>query len=160
MHEWALAESVLEAVAQELERRGATEGSAGETGRKSADENTDPAVRVGSVTILFGELQQIDEAIFTEGLRSLSAEYDIPSEVFSIEHEPARFRCNSCGAVWSLRDSEGLSEDELEAIHFLPETAHLFMSCPGCGGNDFAVTAGRGVSISEIRTESMIGDRP
>ncbi len=141
MHEWALAESVLEAVSQAARKR----GEAGET------------ERLVSATILFGELQQIDEAIFTEGLRSLSADYGISADLFAIEHEPAGFRCNVCGTSWTLREIGGLSEDELEAIHFLPETAQLFMNCPGCGDNDFAVETGRGISISEIRTETMTG---
>jgi hydrogenase nickel incorporation protein HypA/HybF len=78
--------------------------------------------------------------------------------VFTVEHEPALFRCNACAHEWSLSESGGLTEEESEAIHFLPETSHLFVQCPSCGGTDFSIERGRGVSITEILTGTGAAD--
>jgi hydrogenase nickel incorporation protein HypA/HybF len=131
MHEWALAESVLEAVKRES--------------------GTERLAELTAVTVHLGELQNIEEEIFTEGLRTLAGEYGMGPEVFAIEREPALFLCSRCGRRWGLRESGNVTEDELEAIHFLPETAHLFISCPQCGSGDYRIEEGRGVSISGIR---------
>lgn len=131
MHEWALAESVLEAVKRE-------------SGSRELKE-------ISSVKVRLGELQNIEEEIFAEGLRTLAGEYGIDGQAFAIEHVPARFACNRCGRRWSLRESGDVSEDELEAIHFLPETAHLFIRCPDCGSGDYRIEEGRGVTIGDIR---------
>jgi hydrogenase nickel incorporation protein HypA/HybF len=138
MHEWALAEAVLETVRERVIRDG------GES--------------VASVTVAFGELQHIDRDIFSEGLKTLSGEYGIGSDVFSMETEPALFHCNGCDHEWGLGESGELSEDDLEAIHFLPETVHIFVKCPVCNSTDFLIKRGRGVSITEIRTEDDAHD--
>ena len=82
MHEWALAEAVLDSV---------REHSAGR--------------RVSRVVLRFGELQQIDREIFDFALRELGGE--LGSARFEIESEPARFACNACGAAWSLDERWG-----------------------------------------------------
>jgi hydrogenase nickel incorporation protein HypA/HybF len=131
MHEWALAESVVETVKRHLE------------GRQS------PKLR--SVTLLFGELQNIDQAIFEHGLDNLLKGEDFGSEVFHVEQERAAFRCNRCDAEWDLGGD--LSEDEREAIHFMPEAAHVYMRCPSCSSPDFRVERGRGVLVKSIVLE-------
>lgn len=132
MHEWALAESVVETVRQELAKR--------------------RTASVESVTVLFGELQSIDRDLFIEGIgQFLSSEMPVTLDEFTIETEEAVFTCNKCGHEWNLRDMKELDEDELEAIHFLPESAHVYIACPACGSRDFRITRGRGVAIKEIK---------
>lgn len=53
------------------------------------------------------------------------------------------------GHGWAFSDCD-LDEATCEAIHFLPEVAHTFISCPNCGSPDFRVTAGRDVSVVSI----------
>lgn len=130
MHEWALAEAVLESVR----------------------ENTrDQRGRVVRVLVRFGELQQIDREIFEHGLRELCADYPFPADVFEVETESAELRCGACGHRW--RPMDGLDEEQAEAIHFLPEASHAHLRCPQCGSADFAIEAGRGVSIASIEVE-------
>ena len=52
-----------------------------------------------------------------------------------------------------LDDVRSRLEQEREAIHFLPESAHAYLRCPGCGGPDFVLAAGRGVSIEAVELE-------
>ncbi len=136
MHEWALAESVVETVKRHLE------------GRQSP--------KLKSVTLLFGELQNIDQDIFEQGLDSLLIGEDFGSEVFHVEEEKAGFRCNRCGAQWDLGERRDLGENELEAIHFMPEAAHVYMRCPSCSSPDFRVERGRGVLIKSIVLEEDV----
>lgn len=128
MHEWALAEAVLDTV------------------KKKTEDTTPGGVRV---TIRFGELQSIDTEVFQEGLRQLAAGDDGPNMDFVFLEEPARFSCSVCGHAWAFSECE-LDEATREAIHFLPEVAHTFVSCPDCGSADFRVTSGRGVAIESV----------
>jgi hydrogenase nickel incorporation protein HypA/HybF len=130
MHEWALADAVISTVERLYE----------ENGRK----------RVLSVQVLIGELQHIEMEVFSMGLQNLLSERPFSYDVFHFETEKAAFRCNACGSLWLLEEHAGLGEDELEAIHFLPEAAHVYIRCPTCGSPDFVLERGRGVSIKSV----------
>ena len=130
MHEWALADAVISTVERLYE----------ENGRK----------RVLSVQVLIGELQRIEMEVFSMGLQNLLSESPFSYDVFHFETEKASFRCNACGSEWLLEEHAGLGEEELEAIHFLPEAAHVYMRCPACGSPDFVLERGRGVTIKSI----------
>jgi hydrogenase nickel incorporation protein HypA/HybF len=130
MHEWALAEATVEAVHRAAAGR-----------------------RVLGIRLAFGELQQVDREIFAAALADLAPAAGIDPAGFEIADEPARFTCRACAAAWALADVPGLSEDDREAIHLLPEAAHAYLRCPRCGSVDFDVVAGRGVSIAGIDVE-------
>jgi hydrogenase nickel incorporation protein HypA/HybF len=130
MHEWALADAVISTVQRLYE----------ENGRK----------KVLSVKVLIGELQHIEMEVFSMGLRNLLAEYPFSEDVFHFETEKASFRCKACENEWLLEQHPDLGEEEVEAIHFLPEAAHVYMRCPSCGSPDFAMENGRGVTIKSI----------
>ena len=134
MHEWALAESVVETV------------------KKHAAQHS--SARVVSVTLLFGELQKIDPDIFLSGLEMLLQEEAFRTDVFHLETEEAAFRCRACETEFRFADLPEIDEEEKEAIHFLPELAHTYMRCPGCGSPDFEVARGRGVTVKEILLET------
>jgi hydrogenase nickel incorporation protein HypA/HybF len=130
MHEWALAESVVATIERELKKhKGAT---------------------LHAVNLLFGELQNIDPEIFQTGMEEMLAEIPREGEVLHIDTERARFLCNACGAEWGLDETSTLPEEQREAIHFLPEAAHAFLSCPACRSRDYQITAGRGVRVASI----------
>ncbi len=134
MHEWALADAVLEAASAAL------------AGRSPACLRT--------VTVLLGELQAVEREIFDTALETLLAERPFRQARFSIETVPAGFSCTACGREWTLAAAPGLDEHAREAIHFLPEAANAYMRCPTCGSPDFRLVQGRGVSIKEIGVSS------
>ena len=133
MHEWALAEAVIETVKSELQ------------GRKN------PQLR--AVTLIFGELQSVDREVFLGALQVLTRDTPVDAAVFRILPGQAKFRCRACTAEWTLEDLPHLGEEEKEAIHFLPEVAHAYLRCPECRSPDFSVEGGRGVSIKSIEIE-------
>ena len=133
MHEWALADAVITATVSSLGGR-------------------DPSC-LRSATVLFGELQAIDRGIFTFALETLLADGPFDPSVFRLETEEAVFRCASCAREWSLGEARGLTGEQREAIHFLPEAAHAFLRCPSCGSPDYRVEKGRGVSIAQIELD-------
>lgn len=130
MHEWALAEATVETVRREARGQ-----------------------RVLGVRLALGELQQVDREIFLAAAADLAPDAGMDAAVFTIEVEPARFACRGCGTAWGLADSPGLDDERREAIHLLPEAAHAYLRCPGCGGADFDVIAGRGLSIASLEVE-------
>ena len=141
MHEWALAEAVLDTIIQQASGR-----------------------RIVRVELAFGDLQNVDETVFREGLRSMAAERtdaaNLPAidDLISIGAEAAAFRCRHCDRRWTLAESEaanaaggaGATEEIREAIHFMPEAALAYLSCPQCGAPDFEIIAGRGVTIRAL----------
>jgi hydrogenase nickel incorporation protein HypA/HybF len=133
MHEWALAEAVIATV----ERLRAEQG-----GRA-----------VLAVRLRIGELQSVDREAFRTGLEVSLEGRPYGPEVFQLLTEPASFRCRACARQWSLGERSDLGPEEREAIHFLPESAHAYMRCPGCGSPDFELTAGRGVAIESVDFE-------
>jgi hydrogenase nickel incorporation protein HypA/HybF len=130
MHEWALADAVIEATSSALAGR-------------------DPACLRG-VTVFIGELQAIDREIFDFAITTMLEEKPFRGARYTMETEAASFLCAACGREWSLGETQNLTDETREAIHFLPEAAHAFVRCPGCGSPDFRVEKGRGVYIGSI----------
>jgi hydrogenase nickel incorporation protein HypA/HybF len=97
-----------------------------------------------------GELQAIEQEIFDVALKTLLEEKPFRQAEFVVEKEAASFQCRACSGTWDLAGVADLSDESREAIHFLPEAAHAFISCPSCGSPDFTLLRGRGVSIKEI----------
>lgn len=134
MHEWALAEAVIEATSGALAGR-------------------DPSCLRG-VTVSVGELQAIDHEVFSFALSTLCEERPFRGVAYHLETEPARFRCGRCAGEWALSETQNLDGDTREAIHFLPEAAHAFIRCPRCGSPDYQVQSGRGVRIVSLTLDA------
>ncbi|MGA2640497.1 MAG: hydrogenase nickel incorporation protein HypA [Spirochaetia bacterium] len=134
MHEWALADAVIEATSSALAGRNPT--------------------CLRAVTVTVGELQAIDHEIFRFALNTLLEERPFRTAVYKLETEPARFLCGACEREWSLAETRDLDDQTREAIHFLPEAAHAFVRCPSCKSPDYRVKQGRGVSIASISLDT------
>ncbi len=132
MHEWALAEAIVDYVKSFMEER---EGS-----------------RVKKLGIVLGRLQSIDKDVLGFALKELFKSENIVVEELVFIDEDIELLCRRCGFQWKL-DVEVFDEWIREAIHFVPETIHSYMKCPRCGSHDFEVIKGRGVGIGEIVVE-------
>lgn len=129
MHEWALAEAVITAVAELADKEALTE--------------------VKVVKIKVGELQQIALDLLEFALSQLKSP-KFENVEFRIEVEKAEMRCRVCGNKWSFR-KKTLEGDVAEAIHFVPEIAHTYIKCPKCGSPDFEFLSGRGVWLESVK---------
>ncbi len=137
MHEWALAQSIVATIASEIEKNG--------------------LCKVSRVEVKVGELQQIDLDIFRSLIESVLSTYDLPVDMSQIvvSKDKTTFKCRICGSEWGFADTgDTLTHDEGESIHFIPEVAHIYMRCPGCGSPDFDISKGRGVWIESIEGET------
>ena len=136
MHEWALAESILVAAVEEAKKQ--------------------KMKKITEITIGLGELQQISMEVFNFALDEIIKEQKgILSNVkIKIDVLESNLKCNNCENTWKFSDmKKKISDDEGEAIHFLPEVAFVHTRCPKCGSPDFEITTGRGVSITQIKGE-------
>lgn len=133
MHEWALAESILTAALEAAEKQ--------------------KLKKITEIKILLGELQQIEQDIFQFALDEITKnEEKLKNVKIKIEEEESKLKCRNCGNTWSFSDmKKKLNEDVSEAIHFVPEVAFVHTRCPKCKSPDFEITAGRGVSITQIK---------
>ena len=131
MHEWALAEGVIS------------------TAQKFAEENG--LTKVTEVVVMIGELQQVEHDVLDFAFEQLKTPLFEEAE-FVLKSQPAKFKCRNCGNEWSFK-AQGLSEDVSEAIHFVPEMAHVYIKCTECGSPDCEVTEGRGVWLATIKGE-------
>lgn len=129
MHEWALAEGII-STAQRL----------------AEDEDLE---EITEVNIAIGELQQVEHDIIEFALDNLRTDLMKETE-FNLKRVPAKFRCRKCGEEWRF-SSAGMNEEVSEAIHFVPEMAHVYIKCPSCGSPDFEVLEGRGMWLESIK---------
>lgn len=129
MHEWALAEGVVSTVV------------------RIADE--EELEEVTEVTIKIGELQQIEHDIIKFAIDQMKPDI-IRDAKFIFESVPGKLMCRVCGKEWKF-GPDNLSEDVSEAIHFVPEMAHVYIKCPSCGSPDFQVIEGRGILLASIK---------
>jgi len=108
---------------------------------------------VRRVRVCIGQLQQIDLEVFRgclDGVRD-DDEPLLKGMEIDLRGETVSFTCRACQGAYGLADmADPPDEDELEAIHFVPELAHSYLRCPTCGSPDFQVMQGRGVWIDEI----------
>ena len=134
LHEWALAEAVVSALLNILQK---------ERGK-----------RVKKAVVKIGELQQIDKEIFEFALRKQVKKTPLEGFKPILEDVPAIFKCIACHHEWSFREAtSGLDDGVRESIHFIPELAHTFIRCPKCSSQDFEVVRGSGVWIGEVEIE-------
>jgi len=129
MHEWALAEGVVSTAVKIARAEGLSE--------------------ITEVVVKIGELQQVVHDVLNFALEQLRKPM-MKDARFVLETIPARLRCRVCGEEWRFSPEE-LSEEVSEAIHFVPEVAHVYIKCPGCGSPDFEVVEGRGVILASIK---------
>jgi hydrogenase nickel incorporation protein HypA/HybF len=136
MHEWALAEGVIKTALEAGEKEGLRS--------------------ITRISVKIGELQRIKKDVFENALQTVMPETDprLAATRITLEIEQARFRCRPCHAEFLLADLDGpVDHAQLESIHFIPELAHAFMSCPKCQSPDFEVIEGRGVWIDAVEGE-------
>jgi len=129
MHEWALAEAVISTVSQIAEKEG--------------------LIEVSEVNIRIGELQQVEFNILEFALSQLKTS-KLKTTKFNIEKVSAELKCRVCGHRWVF-DKEKMSEETAEAIHFIPEVAHVYIKCPKCGSPDFQILQGRGLWLESVK---------
>lgn len=134
MHEYALADAVVAAVLA-----------------TAAKERLD---RVTSVDVRIGALQSIDRDTFAQALQTVRPAGDprLAATRFDLATEPAVLQCRPCGTRHEP-DLATATGDATEAIHFVPELAHAYLRCPKCSSPDFAIVAGRGVTVGRIEGE-------
>ncbi|MDZ7260931.1 MAG: hydrogenase nickel incorporation protein HypA [candidate division KSB1 bacterium] len=136
MHEWALAEGVISTALKVAEKEGLKE--------------------ITEIKIKIGELQQTDMEIFEFALKEIIQPQKalLQKTKIELELEPAVLRCRVCGKQWAFRDAlNKLKKEESESIHFVPETAHIYIRCPECNSPDFEASKGRGIWVESISGE-------
>jgi hydrogenase nickel incorporation protein HypA/HybF len=136
MHEWALAEAVISTALKVAEKEGLSE--------------------ITKVLIKTGELQQMDMEVFEFALKEISQPQSkmLQKAEIVLETEPAVLKCRACDNQWSFGEAlRDLSEEQAEAIHFIPEVAHVYIRCPVCDSPDFEFMQGRGVRIDYVEGE-------
>lgn len=136
MHEWALADGVVSTAI-----------------KVASDEKLK---RIIKIKIKIGELQQIDLEIFRQALQDviLPQKSIMRDAEIEVDTEAAVLRCRRCSHEWPFAEAMSiLNEDEAESIHFIPEIAHVYITCPSCKSPDFEVIQGRGVWIDSIEGE-------
>ena len=129
MHEWALAEGVVQTANRIAEEQGLDE--------------------IVEITIKIGELQQVEHEILEFALEQLRTP-KMKNAKFTLESVSGRLKCRICNEEWVFSPRD-MDEDVSEAIHFVPEVAHVYISCPECESPDFQVLEGRGVILASIR---------
>ncbi len=131
MHEWALAEAIVDSSLKLLKKKNLE--------------------KVNEIFIKVGELQNIDIEVLDFAIKEISKGTSIENSKINYEIDDAILKCNNCGKSWYYKESfSKLSDEEKEAIHFIPETIHIFIHCPNCSSVDFDIEKGRGVYLEDL----------
>ena len=97
MHEWALAEAVIEAAREESRKAGLQ--------------------AVTEILVKVGELQQLELELFQSALdelaNELSEETVLKHARIILEPEPALFKCRVCGREWAFKAANPVSYTHL-----------------------------------------------
>ena len=112
--------------------------------------------KITEITVGLGELQQIAIDVFKFALDELIKENKdkLEDTIIKIETLESNLKCNNCENEWKFSDmKKKITDDEGEAIHFIPEVAFVHTRCPKCGSPDFQISSGRGVSITKLKGE-------
>ncbi len=144
MHEWTLAEAIVESLNSFVEQNG----------RK----------KVLEVEILYGEMMELDTDILSYAIEELVKGTVLEGAKFSLKEEKALFKCNACGATWDfeiahrmLSHEFGILEEPSGArespLHFIPDLAQALLKCPRCGSRDFEAISGKGIRVARMVLE-------
>lgn len=136
MHEWALADAVVTTALKVAENENLKE--------------------ISEIIIKIGELQTIDTEIFNFALKEVMQPQKklLEKAKIKLKTEKAILKCKVCNNEWLFKNAvKNLSEDETESLHFIPETAHVYLRCPECKSPDFEIIQGRGIWIDSISGE-------
>ncbi len=129
MHEWALAEAIINAASEIAEK--------------------EKLRKITRVTVGIGELQTIEPDILKFALSHLKTE-KFKEAKFELRTEKARLKCRACGNTWEFNKKD-VDSNELEAIHVVPEISHTYIKCSNCGSPDFEILEGRGVTLQTVK---------
>ena len=129
MHEWALAEAILTTATQIAE--------------------VEQLRKITQVTIRLGELQDADLNILKFALHEMKSDLSKNTK-FRFLRAKTELKCRACGNNWQFKKGK-LDTATAEAVHFVPEVAHVFINCPKCGSPDFEITSGRGIWLDNIQ---------
>lgn len=126
VHEWALAEAIVEYAVKVLNVSSVKRG----------------------LKIKIGLLQSIDLEVLGFAVKHLLKERGLGELKVVYETVDPLLKCNKCGFEWRIRMSD-LEESIREAVHFVPEVIQVFTKCPNCSSQDFSIISGRGVESIE-----------
>ena len=129
MHEWALAEGIIS------------------TATRIAEEES--LAKITQVNVMVGELQQIEHDVLIFAIEQLRSPL-LKDAKFVFETVHAKLKCRACREEWTY-GPEVMEESISEAIHFVPEMAHVYIKCPKCKSPDFEILEGRGVWLGSVR---------
>lgn len=145
MHEVSLAQSVVDSVLSEVERR--------------------RAKRVLELEVGVGELMQLDRKAFGFGLRLLLTGPILGGAHLRVRTARASFSCRKCHATWGMDEAKRQLKkvpDELLVrepdskeipLHFLPLLYSAFIACPRCGSSDVQAVEGKALELSRLVLE-------
>ena len=146
MHEWSLAQAVVESVIEAAEKKNLK--------------------KIKALELEIGSLAMLDKEIITEAIRALSEGTKLEGAEVKVIEEETKFRCRRCGTIWRFSEVKGTLEKEWEdtkiedeygtqdlSIHYFPELIFTMMSCPHCGSKDFEVLGSREITIKNVIVE-------
>lgn len=134
MHEWALAESIILTVIKESKKK--------------------KLKKINEINIIIGELQQIELDIFNFAINEIIKNFSnlLEKVKINIEIDETKLQCKICNNIWKFSDIKNdLTNDESEAIHFIPEVTLVHSRCTKCKSPDFEIISGRKISITSIK---------
>jgi hydrogenase nickel incorporation protein HypA/HybF len=145
MHEFSIAQSLVESVLSEARKNNAK--------------------KVLVIDISIAELMQLDKDIFLDLVSSFLTGPVLGSARLEVKTEKAVFSCRKCGRSWDMSEAKkqlqeiekGLLIKESDGadppLHFLPQLYPAFIHCPDCGSSNILLQDSGSVQITRLVLE-------
>ena len=146
MHEWSLAQAIVESITEAVNKKNSK--------------------RVKSLEVEIGSLAMLDKDIIVEAIKTLSEGTKLEGAEIKVYEEETKFRCKKCGKIWSFSEVKEELEKNWEdtkikdeygtqdlSIHYFPELVFTMMSCPSCGSKDFEILGSKEITIRNVVIE-------
>lgn len=142
MHEFSIAQSIIDSIADEAHVKNAK--------------------AVSEISVDIGELMQLDVDTLRAGLKILLAGPLFSDAKVRLHVVRAKFSCRRCAHAWTMSQAKRqLLEvpDELLVrepdskelpLHFLPHLYPAFLHCPKCGSSDVRVIRGKEILLRRL----------
>ncbi len=115
------------------------------------------AKKVKEIYLKIGEMSNIDSQILVGAIEDLKDPNLMDDLKVYATIEKNRFKCRNCGREWNFseieKNIEKINVDGDTPLHYLPDSAQIFIECPYCGSHEFDMYGETGVVIEKIVLE-------
>ena len=141
MHEASYALAIIDALLNELDKRGLK------------------GVKVTKVKVKVGELSLVDPIALKNSFEAYSTGSPLEGAALEVEVVPSRFKCKKCGHEWSFKELYPSLKVNLPILRLYPHLLSELLRCPKCGSPEVEILEGEEFVIESFEYQREDGQK-